>query len=95
MMSCDCPCYVLDGRGWQRELEAMKESIVFMDEGNFYMTTKEFADAVQASDNYFVFATRERLPLLPYSIEDIYGLRKARQSQDAKKTYHEFYHLYA
>jgi hypothetical protein len=49
---------------------------------------------VQGSDNYFVLATREKLPMLPYSVEEIYGFRKSGRYTDAKQTYNEIYHLY-
>ena len=35
------------------------------------MPTQRFAELVQQSDNYFVIATREKLPMLPYSIKEI------------------------
>lgn len=50
----------------------IKDSIVFIDEGNEFVFTDEFAAAVQDTDNYYVIATREGIPSLPYSIEEIY-----------------------
>ena len=41
-----------------------------MDEGNSFFRTKEFADVVKNSDDYFVIISRESLPQLPYSIDD-------------------------
>lgn len=35
------------------------------------------AKCVQQSDNYFVIVTREGLETLPYSVEEIYGIRES------------------
>lgn len=37
--------------------------------------TEEFAGEIQKTDNYYVIVTRESLPTLPYSVEEIYGIR--------------------
>lgn len=49
---------------------------------------------MQGSDNYFVLATREKLPALPYSVNEVYGFRKSGKFHDAKQKYNEIYHLY-
>ena len=52
---------------------------------------------VKGSDNYFVLVTRDSLEHLPYSIEEIYGMRQERDSQkyqNAKRIYNETYQLY-
>ena len=49
------------------------------------------------SDNYFVIICRDALPQLPYSIEEIYGMRINKESQkyiEPKKTYNELYNIY-
>lgn len=51
-------------------------------------------ELVQKSDNYFVIASREKLPMLPYSIQEIYGFRRSGKFHEAKQTYNEIYHLY-
>ena len=63
-------------------------------EGNRFLVSKKFAQLVQGSDNYFVLATREKLPALPYSVSEIYGFRKSGKFHDAKQKYNEIYHLY-
>ena len=65
---CDVPCAVLEGRNWQAILGTYSQTIVFIDEGNAFVGTEEFASAVKASDNYFVLITRENLYNLPYSV---------------------------
>ncbi len=91
---CDKECTVLDGRTWAGQLSMMKDSIVFIDEGNDFVMSDDFAAAVQNSDNYFVIVTRDAIPSLPYSVEEIYGIRNSGKYGSLKRTYNEFYHLY-
>ena len=65
-----------------------------MDEENHFIRTKEFAETVQNSTNYFVLITRETLPALPYSIQEIYGIRTSGKYHFPEKIYHEFYPIY-
>lgn len=74
-LSCEKTCAILEGRQWKVLLENIHDSIVFIDEGNQFITTDEFASALRKSDNYYVIVTREGLPNLPYSVEEIYGIR--------------------
>lgn len=53
---------------------AIKQSIVFVDEGAKFINTEEFATAIKKSDNYYVLITRQDLGNLPYSIHEIYEL---------------------
>jgi len=57
------------------------------------VTTQEFASKVESSDNYFVIVTRDGLPNLLYSKEEIYGIRTSPQNAGMKKTHNEFYRL--
>lgn len=93
-LRCDKTCRVLSGRDWKVMLSAIHESIVFIDEGNAFLPTDEFAEAVRQSDNYYVIVTREGLPNLPYSVEEIYGVRESGKYASLKKTYNEFFHIY-
>ena len=43
------------------------------------MRNKEFTRMVKGSDNYFVLVTRDSLEYLPYSIEEIYGMRQSER----------------
>lgn len=93
-LSCDCDCRTIDNEDWERQLEDISNSIVFIDEGNRFLTSKRFAELVQKSDNYFVLATREKLPMLPYSVNEIYGFRKSGKFHEVRQKYNEIYHLY-
>lgn len=91
---CDKKCYVIDGILWKQQLSGIRDSIVFIDEGNEFIKTIEFADEIKKTDNYFVIVTREPLPALPYSIEEIYGIRVSGKYATLKQKYNEFYRLY-
>lgn len=93
-LKCDRICAPLSGRDWKIFLEAMHERIIFIDEGNEFVLSNEFAAAVRNSDNYFVIVTREGLPNLPYSVDEIYGIRESGKYAALKQTYNEFYRIY-
>ena len=93
-LSCDRDCRTIDNEDWERQISEISDSIIFIDEGNRFLTSKKFANLVQNSDNYFVIATREKLPMLPYSVNEIYGFRKSGKFREARQTYNEMYHLY-
>lgn len=56
-LACDKKCYVLEGSLWKEQLSAMQDSIVFIDEGNEFIKTVEFADTIQKTDNYYVIVS--------------------------------------
>lgn len=93
-LSCDKQCTVLEGRTWMAQLSMMQDSIVFIDEGNTFVMSDEFANTIQNTDNYYVIVTREGIPSLPYSVDEIYGIRDSGKYGTLKRTYNEFYHLY-
>ena len=93
-LSCKKSCAVISGKEWAVILSTMKDKIVFIDEGNAFVHSKEFARAVQQSDNYYVIVTREGLANLPYSVDEIYGIRESGKYGTLKKTYNEMYHIY-
>ena len=93
-LQCDKTCIVLEGRQWKVLLENIHDSIVFIDEGNLFITTDEFSSAVKKSDNYYVIVTREGLPNLPYSVDEIYGIKSSGKYGTLQQTYQEFYRIY-
>ncbi|MCI8925510.1 MAG: translation initiation factor 2 [Lachnospiraceae bacterium] len=92
-LTCDKECTVLEGRTWAGQLSMMRDCIVFIDEGNDFVASNDFA-AIQDTDNYYVIVTREGIPFLPYGVEEIYGIRNSGKYGTLKRTYNEFYHLY-
>lgn len=93
-LSCDKQCVVLAGRTWEGQLSVIRDSIVFIDEGNDFVVSSEFATVIQDTDNYYVIVTREGIPTLPYSVDEIYGIRNSGKYGTLKRTYNEFYHIY-
>lgn len=91
---CDKKCYVIEGSLWKEQLSGISDCIVFIDEGNEFIRTIDFADTIQKTDNYYVIITRESLPALPYSVEEIYGIRTSGRYGTLKQSYHEFYRIY-
>jgi hypothetical protein len=92
---CECPCRTLSGNDWNLILPSIHEQIVFLDEENQFVKSQEFASAVKKSDNYFVIITREDLPDLPYSVEEIYGIHTSGKYHDLRRTYNELYQIYS
>ena len=97
-VNCAAPCKVLAGRNWMHDLAAIENSIVFVDEDNAFMRTYEFAHAARHSSNYYVLVARESLPQLPYSVDEIYGLRNTNRSTTKypvySRTYASTYRVY-
>ena len=93
---CEKECVVLTREKWERDLSDISESIVFIDEGNSFVSSKSFAEMVKNSTNYYVIATRESLFDLPYSIHEIYGIKNTagNRYQGTKRLYSELYPLY-
>lgn len=91
---CDRTCAVLEGRNWKAQLSMLQESIIFIDEGNAFVASKEFATELQNSTNYYVIVTRESLVTLPYSVDEIYGIRNSGKYGSLKQTYNEMYRIY-
>ncbi len=94
-LQCDKQCAVLSGQNWDVQLSAIHDSIVFIDEGSRFVSSKDFAAAIQKTDNYYVIVTREGLNALPYSVNEIYGIRDAGKYGQLKQTYNELFHIYA
>lgn len=92
---CQRPCRTLRGNDWNLVLPNIHEQIIFLDEENKFVKSQEFAAMVKASDNYFVIVTREDLPNLPYSVDEIYGLHTSGKYHDLKRTYNELYRIYS
>ena len=93
-LNCDKSCYVVEGNLWKGQLNNIQDSIVFIDEGNEFVKTKDFARAIQQTDNYYVIVTREGLSALPYSVEEVYGIRTSGKYGALKQSYHSFYRIY-
>ena len=95
-ISCKKKCVSLEGNDWQLLLHQINDSIVFIDEGNSFVYSQNFAEAVKNSSNYYVIAVRNNLFNLPYSITEIYGIENVsgNKYQGTKRLYSRLYNLY-
>jgi hypothetical protein len=95
-ISCKKKCVSLEGNDWQILLNQINDSIVFIDEGNSFVYSQNFAEAVKNSSNYYVIAVRNNLFNLPYSITEIYGIENVsgNKYQGTKRLYSRLYNLY-
>lgn len=93
---CDKPCAVLSGDAESSilRLKALHNSVVFVDEQERFLNSKAFAEAVLASDCYFVFVTRDGLHMLPYSVKEIYCLRNSGYYQNTKQIFNSMHQIY-
>lgn len=94
-LTCDKQCFVVEGVTWKGQLSVIEDSIVFIDEGNSFVYTNEFSEAIQQTDNYYVIVSREGLPNLPYSVTEIYGIRTSGKYGGLRQHYNEFYRIYS
>ena len=85
-------CHVLRGKDWETDLAKYKDSFIFVDEGNKFVVSEEFAKAIKDTDNYYIFVTRENLYQLPYSVTSILELK--RTASRFKHTYNRTYPRY-
>lgn len=93
-LSCDRVCMPLSGKDWRKLLAGVSNTIVFIDEGNQFIKSTDFAEAVKNSDNYYVIITREELKGLPYSINEIYKLEAQGGNYNEKLTYNSMNRMY-
>ncbi|MBQ9065539.1 MAG: translation initiation factor 2 [Blautia sp.] len=91
---CTRRCLTVNNSNWEAVLDRSSDSIVFIDEENTIIKSKDFAKKIQGTSNYYVIVTRENLPNLPYSVEEIYGIHNSGRYSDLRKTYNSFYRLY-
>ena len=89
--------YIRDevGRDWKDALYSLKNTIIFIEENNNFIFTREFASFVKESGNYFVLVTRAPLKMLPYSIHEIYEIITDGKHTDIKESYHKFKEIYS
>lgn len=98
-VSTNVPYYVYIrnevGRDWKDALYPLKNTIIFIEENNNFIFTREFASFVKESGNYFVLVTRAPLKMLPYSIHEIYEIITDGKHTDIKESYHKFKEIYS
>ena len=94
-LSCACPCRIVAGATWKEQLSLIDNSIVFIDEGNRFVASEEFAKTIRGTGNYYVIVTRENLDNLPYSVNEIYGIRSSGKYGSLTPVYHHMFRIYS
>lgn len=93
-ISCTRKCKTLNNSNWESVIENNNDSIIFIDEESKIIKTQAFAEKIKRSNNYYVIITRENLPNLPYSVQEIYGIHANGKYADVRQTYNSLYRLY-
>ncbi len=83
------------GRTWKDVLYSLENTVIFIEENNNFVFSKEFADFVKKSGNYFVLVNRSPFKMLPYSIHEIYEIVTDGNRIDIKESYHQLKELYS
>ena len=77
----------LEGKNWEDELNNLSKAVVVIDEGSKFVFSKEFASKVKGCDNYFLIITRNYLPQLPYSVDEIYRIKGTGKNKEFERVY--------
>jgi energy-coupling factor transporter ATP-binding protein EcfA2 len=74
---CNCKdkLEVLNYASWKDQLDESKGKIIVCEETDDIVNTKEFASAVNGSDNYFIIISRTGRMKLEYSSENVYEFK--------------------
>ena len=95
-VKCKVPCRtIISDDDWEYRISKISNSIIFIDEGHGFIKSKEFAEAISQSGNYFVLITRNSLPQIPYSVNSILSLKETvrRANRVYSKTYSVYDHI--
>ncbi|MBR3305980.1 MAG: ATP-binding protein [Lachnospiraceae bacterium] len=92
-VSCDRPLIALDGADWEEKLSRISSSIIVVDEDSRFIHSKDFAGYVKKGENYFLLITREYLPQLPYSVDEIYSV-EGRKNKHFVRIFHDIEKMY-
>lgn len=95
-LQSDKRCVVYGGTNdnWRVAIESEKDSIIFIDEDYSFVFSRDFADCIKNTSNYYVLISRRPLKELPYSTKEIYGIRTSGRYHFPEKVYNEFYPIY-
>lgn len=82
---------------WESLFGELTNTVIFIEENNNFIFSKEFINFVINSGNYFVFINRDPLKMFPYSFKEIYTLECTKTNnpkQLAVYTFKEIYNNY-
>lgn len=78
---------IWDGADWASIMDKENDSIIFIDETFEDIYSKEFAVAVNNSNNQFVFVTRQPLCCLSYGYYDIFNIKNKNGISTLSRAY--------
>lgn len=94
-ISCDCPVIAYNGSNWERDILEIHNSIIIIDEENSrFINSKDFARTIKGTSNYYLLITRNYLPQLPYSVDEIYEISGRGKNKKFVKSYLSSEHMY-
>ena len=91
-VKCQKKCVALVDIDWKNQLQNTSDSIVFIDEGMKCISSREFAEQIKNSDNYYIIFNRENLHELPYSVNEIYEIKSSGKYHSLKRIYNSTDH---
>ncbi|SFR74412.1 hypothetical protein [[Clostridium] aminophilum] len=83
-ISCDRELIAIEGDQWEDEILRNPGKIVIIDEDSHFIRSKDFAETVKGSDNYYLLITRDYLEQLPVSVDEIYRLSGTKNKRFVK-----------
>lgn len=83
---CDYQVLALNYDNWQDKIEKTRNSVIVVDEDSVFIRSKEFAESIKNSNNYYLLITRNYLEQLPISVEEIYEIA-GNKNKKFKKVY--------
>lgn len=90
---CDKPVIAISGEMWKERIANVNNSVVVIDEDNKFVRTKEFAEIIKNSSNYYLLITRVELEQLPISVEEIYKI-VGNKNKKFERMYHHVWNMY-
>lgn len=87
-ISCDRELVAVEGKNWESEIVNHPGTIIVIDEDSRFIRSKDFAEIVKNSDNYFLLITRNYLEQLPVSVDEIYQLQGTK-NKTFKRVYND------
>lgn len=92
-VSCDREVLALEGDDWERVLTKTQNKVVFIDEDSEFIRSDDFSRLVRGSDNYYLLITRNYLPNLPISVDEIFEL-SGKKNKKFKRVFHDVEKMY-
>ena len=92
-ISCNKELVIVEGDRWEEIISANPDKIIVIDEDSRFIRSRDFADMVRGSDNYYLIITRNYLEQLPVSVDEIYELTGGKNKR-FKPVYSEIDRMY-